>query len=104
MQNFEQMKNHPNLSSFRTNSIPLRKGVSQAGVARQLGISKSYLSMILSGQRKCPSELMQRLQAIPGVHKVNRQLWDMSYTQEVRGSNPLPPTIEYGEGQNSIDS
>jgi len=70
------------------------KKVKQGQIAKELGISKSYLSMILSGQRKCPSELVEKLQSIPGVHKiVNNQLWDRSYTQEVRGSSPLPPTI-----------
>jgi len=50
--------------------------------------------MILNGQRKANPELMEQLQSIPGVHKVvNNQLWDSLYTQGVRGSNPLPPTI-----------
>jgi transcriptional regulator with XRE-family HTH domain len=71
------------------------KKVKQSQIARELGISKSYLSMILSGQRNCPPELIEKLQSIPGVHKVvNNQLWDRSYTQEVRGSSPLPPTID----------
>ena len=70
------------------------KRLNQAQIAKELGISKSYLSMILSGQRKCPPELVEKLQSIPGIHKlVNNQLWDRSYTQEVRGSSPLPPTI-----------
>jgi len=94
MQNLEQMKNHPKPSTFHTNSNHIRKGFFQAGVAKELGISKSYLSMILSGQRKCPPELVEKLQSIPGIHKiVKNQLWDRSYTQEVRGSNPLLPTI-----------
>jgi len=38
----------------------------QAELAQQLGISKSYLNMILSGQKKCPADLMGRLQSIPG--------------------------------------
>ena len=78
------------------------KGPNQAELARQLGVSRSYLSMILSGQRKCPPELIEKLQSIPGVHRiVNNQLWDRSYTQEVRGSNPLLPTIVY-ETENRI--
>jgi transcriptional regulator with XRE-family HTH domain len=84
------------LNSYQSypKTIHFRKDFSQAETAKQLGISKSYLSMILSGQRKCPAELVEKLQSIPGIHKVvNSQLWDMSYTQEVRGSNPLPPTI-----------
>ena len=70
------------------------KRLNQAKVAKDLGISKSYLSMILSGQRQCPPKLVEKLQSTPGIHKVvNNQLWDVSYTQEVRGSNPLLPTI-----------
>jgi len=70
------------------------KKLKQSQIAKELGISKSYLSMILSGQRKCPPELMGKLQSIPGVHKVvNNELWDSLYTQEVRGSSPLLPTI-----------
>ncbi|MFC1927364.1 helix-turn-helix domain-containing protein [Chloroflexota bacterium] len=69
------------------------KRLNQAKVADELGISKSYLSMILLGQRKCPIGLMERLQAIPGVHKaVDNQLWDTLCKQEVRGSNPLSST------------
>jgi len=69
------------------------KKLNQAQIAQRLGISKSYLSMILSGQRKCPPELVDKLQAIPGVHSlVNNDLWNRLYTQEVRGSSPLPPT------------
>jgi len=63
-------------------------------IAKQLGISKSYLSMILKGQRRLTSELAEKLQQLPGVHKiVNPAIWKMFYTQEVRGSSPLPPTI-----------
>jgi transcriptional regulator with XRE-family HTH domain len=72
------------------------KQLSQSNLAKELGVSKSYLSMILSGQRKCPPELVEKLQAIPGVHKlVNNHLWNSPYTQKVRGSSPLPPTIFY---------
>ena len=70
------------------------KKVRQSEIAKELGISKSYLSMILSGQRKCPPELMEKLQSTRGIHEiVNSQLWDMSYTQEVTGSNPVPPSL-----------
>ena len=33
----------------------------QIELAQRLGISKSYLSMILSGQRRCPPELTYKL-------------------------------------------
>ena len=70
------------------------KRLKQSQLAKDLGISKSYLSMIFSGQRKCPPELVENLQSIPGVHKiVNDSLWRLLHTQEVTGSSPVPPTI-----------
>jgi transcriptional regulator with XRE-family HTH domain len=69
------------------------KRINQAQIAGELGISKSYLSMILSGQRKCPPELIEKLQSIPGIHRVvNNQLWMGTGSQKVRGSNPLSST------------
>ena len=65
------------------------KRTNQTQIAEELGISKSYLSMILSGQRKCPANLAERLQAIPGVHKsVNLQSCIVPSKQRVEGSNP----------------
>jgi len=40
----------------------------QVELSQQLGISKSYLSMILSGQRTPNPELAQRISSL-GVHK-----------------------------------
>jgi len=72
------------------------KKLNQVQIAKELGISKSYLSMIFSGQRKCPAELMERLQAIPGIHKVvNNQLWLMTGSQKVVGSNPISSTSPF---------
>jgi transcriptional regulator with XRE-family HTH domain len=69
------------------------KIINQAQIAKELGISKSYLSMILSGQRKCPLELIEKLQSIPGIHKVvNNQLWTGTGSQKVVGSNPISST------------
>jgi len=65
------------------------KRLNQTQIARELGISKSYLSMILLGQRKCPPDLLERLQAIPGVHKsVNLRSCIVPSKQRVVGSNP----------------
>ena len=83
----------PQLWNFSYKEVKMKR-LNQAKVAEELGISKSYLSMILLGQRKCPIGLMERLQAIPGVHKVvDNQLWDRLCKQEVRGSNPLSSTM-----------
>jgi len=79
----------------------MKKQKSLRQLARELEISPSYLSMILGGQRKCPPELVDNLQSIPGVHNfVNNYACNSLYTQEVRGSSPLLPTILYGR-QNS---
>jgi hypothetical protein len=65
------------------------KRLNQTKIAKELEISKSYLSMILLGQRKCPEDLLERLQAIPGVHKsVNPQRCIVPSKQLVVGSNP----------------
>jgi transcriptional regulator with XRE-family HTH domain len=69
------------------------KRLNQAKIAKELSISKSYLSMILSGQRKCPPELTEKLQSVPGIHKVvNNQLWLRTGSQKVVGSNPISST------------
>ena len=71
------------------------KRLNQAEIAKELSISKSYLSMILLGQRKCPANLMERLQAIPGVHKtVNLQDCIVPSKQRVVGSNPSRDAIK----------
>ena len=44
------------------------KEMKQNQIAAELGISKSYLSMILSGQRKCPEKLHGALSMFTNVH------------------------------------
>jgi transcriptional regulator with XRE-family HTH domain len=63
--------------------------LNQVQIAKELGISKSYLSMILLGQRNCPPKLIEKLQSIPGVHKsVDLQSCIVASKQRVEGSNP----------------
>ena len=72
------------------------KGLNQAQIAQRLGISKSYLSMILNGKRKATPELLESIKSIPEVHNfVNNHDWALLHTQEVIGSNPIPPTFCY---------
>ncbi len=52
----------------------------QVELAQQLGISKSYLSMILSGQRTPNPELARKLSSL-GVHKFEP-------SSSLRGSRP----------------
>jgi hypothetical protein len=84
------MKKYTELDETPTFSIPVTKRkLKQMEIAKELNISKSYLSMILGGQRKCPVELVEKLQSIPGVHKsVNLQTCIVPSKQRVEGSNP----------------
>jgi len=60
----------------------------QSQLAKELGVSKSYLSMILSGHRKASPELIEKLQSTQGVHKlVNNPLWKVPSKQVVASSN-----------------
>ncbi len=64
------------------------KRLKQSQLAKELGISKSYLSMIISGERKCPPVLIEKLQSIPGIHKVvNLSLQSLPSKQRVERSN-----------------
>jgi transcriptional regulator with XRE-family HTH domain len=66
-------------------------------IAKELGISKAYLSMMLSGRRKIPEHLKQ-----PLCELVNKnQLQFVHGVQGVAGSNPVSPTfyIQFFLGQ-----
>ena len=54
----------------------------QVEIARQLGISKSYLSMILSGQRKASPELAEKISSQLPVNSKARM--------SLRGRCPWP--------------
>ncbi len=56
----------------------------QIELAQKLGVSKSYLSMMLSGQRRIPEHLEKPLCEL--VHK--NQLQEVPSKQRVEGSNP----------------
>jgi len=80
--------------------INVKEGkMNQTQIAQELGISKSYLSMILNGQRKASPTLARKLKGYLDelVHKktVNSVARKTFYTQEVRGSSPLLPTINH---------
>ena len=47
----------------------MKKQKSLRQVARELEVSPSYLSMILSGERKCPDRLQGALYSFTNVHK-----------------------------------
>ena len=70
----------------------MKKQKSLRTMAKELEISPSYLSMVLSGQRKCPPELNERIKsqiAIPEVvNSSQNQLQSVPSKQRVGGSNP----------------
>ena len=61
----------------------------QVELARKLGISKSYLSMILSGQRIPNPDLIER---ISSLLPVNFKASFLPHNPKVVGSNPTPAT------------
>ena len=62
----------------------------QVEIAKKLGISKSYLSMILHGKRKPTKELSRVLSS---QYSVNFEAMRQYHTLKVGGSKPPPPTI-----------
>jgi transcriptional regulator with XRE-family HTH domain len=62
----------------------------QNEIAKELGISKSYLSMILSGQRRIPEHLEKPLSEL--VHK--NQIQTVPSKQWAVGSSPARDATE----------
>ena len=91
------MRNRTLLPQIHTNSTPAKRGcptkrrLKQTQIAELLGISKSYLSMILSGSRKPNPQLAERICSLLPVNSKAKKVF---YTQEVRGSSPLLPTMK----------
>ena len=70
----------------------MRKQKSLRQLAGELGISPSYLSMINSGQRRCPSELVEKLQGCEHfVNSLKLESWSGR-----RDSNPRQPAWKAG--------
>ena len=63
-----------------------------AEIARQLGISRAYVTMLAKGERQPSRTLQRRIEKLTGKSSLidtNSRVWD----HEVGGSNPLTPTI-----------
>jgi transcriptional regulator with XRE-family HTH domain len=65
----------------------------QVELAMKLGISRSYLSMMLSGQRKIPFHLQKPLSEL--VHKKGIQ--EVPSKQVVAGSSPVSRSTQLGD-------
>ena len=61
----------------------------QTEIAKQLGISNSYLSMILNGKRQIKPELEAKLQSINGIHKVVKKQLPQSLPKQAVASSSL---------------
>jgi len=69
----------------------------QKEIAQELGISKCYLSLILSGKRNASPEMIQKLQAVQGIHKVcNFSLLRCNSQARSRGFESHHP-LQYSE-------
>jgi transcriptional regulator with XRE-family HTH domain len=68
------------------------KKLSQTELASKAGISKSYLSMILNGQRNPNPELRTKLCSL-GLLTTEANL--VAHNPEVVGSNPTPATTTW---------
>jgi transcriptional regulator with XRE-family HTH domain len=65
-----------------------------AEIARQLGISRAYVTMLAKGERQPSRGLQRRIEKLTGKRSLsvtNSRVWD----HEVGGSNPLTPTISF---------
>ena len=60
----------------------------QAELARQLGVSRAYITMLVKDQRQPSGKLRKKLQKLTG------QAGFANGVQVVGGSNPLTPTSE----------
>ena len=66
-------------TEMRIAEFNIPDGMSKSEVAKQLGVSRAYVTMLAQGKRT-PSLALQK--------KLSGSL----YTQKVRGSSPLSPT------------
>jgi transcriptional regulator with XRE-family HTH domain len=64
--------------------------MNKSEIARRLGVSKSYITMIAKGERKLSSKLAHKVHKLGLDFEINNHI----HIQGVRGSNPLLPTME----------
>jgi len=68
--------------------------MSKSGVARQLGVSRAYVTMLAQGKRRLSEALQYKLGSKRRLSEaLQYKLGRVFYTQKVRGSSPLSPTI-----------
>jgi transcriptional regulator with XRE-family HTH domain len=68
----------------------------QVELAKKLGISKSYLNMILKGRRQLTPQLLDKLQRIPEIHKIC-ELSKLEFTLHAGGQRFKSSTAHHTE-------
>jgi DNA-binding XRE family transcriptional regulator len=67
--------------------VKTKQRVTKAELARQLRISRAYVTMLGQGKRQPSRKLTRRLKKLTGEANL------VNGVQVVRGSNPLTPTL-----------
>jgi hypothetical protein len=65
--------------------------MNNAEIARQLGISRSFVTLLIKGERQASRKLKRKIDKLTGnslLSDMVTRIWD----HEVGGSNPLTPT------------
>ena len=73
----------------------MKRELTKAEIARHLGVSRAYVTLLLSGQRKPSKRIVNKMKKFSyDLEKlVNRnELERLLYKQEVTGSSPVLPT------------
>ncbi|MCJ7792239.1 MAG: helix-turn-helix transcriptional regulator [Dehalococcoidia bacterium] len=72
-------------------------GITKAELARQLGVSRAYITMIANGTRKPSQDIVNKLQGL-GVNKLNvkrtsNPSWGINSVSGGFDPHPLPPNF-----------
>jgi len=67
--------------------------MTKAELARELGVSRSYVTMIEQGKRQPSKKLRKRISMLTRECSLPATI-PAPYTQEVTGSSPVPPTTK----------
>ena len=67
--------------------------MNKAELARQLGVSRAYVTMLAKGKRQPSKRLSNRIKKLTGKSSLSDTIL-MNGVQVVVGSNPTTPTIQ----------
>ena len=66
----------------------MKQGITKAEVARQLGISRAYVTMLVNGKRKPTKDIVNKLDTL-----------GLTFNQGVVGSSPSRPILILARGE-----